>query len=94
MTELTNVWASTAIGVRSEQHTSLPLPDFLDLFNHSWNFVLKCEVIRRRMIVDLRGVVVSQVRWTQHPPFVLPLLMQNRQSCSFKRSTKTEYPVR
>ena len=61
MTELANVQASTAINARSEQHTSLPLPDFLDLFNCSWNFVLKCEVICRRMIVGLRGVIVSQV---------------------------------
>lgn len=64
MTELANVRASTAISVRLEEHTSLPLPDFLELFNHSWSFVLKCEVICRRMIVGLRGVIVSQVRWT------------------------------
>lgn len=61
MTELANVQASTAISARAEQHTSLPLPEFLDLFNYSWNFVLKCEVICRRMIVGLRGVIVSQV---------------------------------
>jgi vacuolar protein sorting-associated protein 54 len=61
MTELANVRASAAISARSEQHTSLSLPEFLDLFNHSWNFVLKCEVICRRMIIGLRGVVVSQV---------------------------------
>ncbi|KAF9651471.1 Vps54-domain-containing protein [Thelephora ganbajun] len=62
MTELANVQASTAINARSEQHTSLPLPEFLDLFNQSWNFVLKCEVICRRMIVGLRGVIVSQAK--------------------------------
>jgi len=61
MAELANVRASTAISARSEQHASLPLPEFLDLFNHSWNFVLKCEIICRRMIIGLRGVVVSQV---------------------------------
>lgn len=60
MAELANVRASTAISARSEQHASLPLPEFLDLFNHSWNFVLKCEIICRRMIIGLRGVVVSQ----------------------------------
>ena len=69
MTELANVRASTAISARSEQHASLPLPDFLDLFNHSWNFVLKCEVICRRMIVGLRGTVVSQVCRTVRLPF-------------------------
>lgn len=62
MTELANVLASAAISARSEQHTSLFLAEFLDLFNHSWSFVLKCEVICRRMIIGLRGVVVSQVR--------------------------------
>lgn len=61
VTELANVRASTAISARAEQHTSLPLPEFLDLFNHSWNFVLKCEIICHRMIVGLRGVIVSQV---------------------------------
>lgn len=61
MTELANAQASTVIGARSEKHNSLLLPEFLDLFNHSWNFVLKCEVICRRMIIGLRGVVVGQV---------------------------------
>jgi vacuolar protein sorting-associated protein 54 len=74
MTELANVRASTAISARSEQHTSLPLPDFLALFNHSWNFVLKCEVICRRMIVGLRGVIVSQVCWIPHPPSPVPII--------------------
>lgn len=31
-------------------------------FNESWRFVVGCEVICRRMIVGLRGAVVSQVR--------------------------------
>jgi vacuolar protein sorting-associated protein 54 len=59
--ELSNARASTIITLRSEQHAALPLPEFLDLFNDSWNFVLKCEVICRRMIVGLRGIIVSQV---------------------------------
>jgi len=73
MTELANVRASVAISARSEQHTSLSLPDFLDLFNHSWDFVLKCEVICRRMIVGLRGVAVSQVCW-KSPTIHLPIV--------------------
>ena len=74
MTELANVRASTAISARSEQHTLLLLPEFLDLFNHSWNFVLKCEVICRRMIIGLRGVVVSQVCGHSRDHFHSPFL--------------------
>jgi vacuolar protein sorting-associated protein 54 len=50
------------VGYRSEQHAALDLGNFLAFFNESWNFVVKCEVICRRMIVGLRGAVVSQVR--------------------------------
>jgi vacuolar protein sorting-associated protein 54 len=59
--ELANTRAAKLIGVRSELHASLELAEFVTLFNESWDFVVKCEVLCRRMIVGLRGVVVSQV---------------------------------
>ncbi|KAF8643808.1 hypothetical protein AX16_008826 [Volvariella volvacea WC 439] len=58
--ELAHIQAANIIIPRAEQHSSLGLPEFLVLFNESWSFVVKCEVICRRMIVGLRGVVVSQ----------------------------------
>lgn len=59
--ELANALAAKVIGHRAEQHTVLDLRDFWTFFNMSWDFVVKSEVICRRMIVGLRGVVVSQV---------------------------------
>lgn len=47
--------------MRVEQHATLQLPEFVEFFNESWSFVVKGEVVCRRMIVGLRGVVVSQV---------------------------------
>lgn len=60
-TELSNSVAASLISPRSERHASLELPEFMQFFDESWSFVVKCEVICRRMIVGLRGVVVSQV---------------------------------
>jgi hypothetical protein len=60
--ELSNTRAAKVVGYRSEQHASLDLGSFLVFFNESWRFVVGCEVICRRMIVGLRGAVVSQVR--------------------------------
>jgi hypothetical protein len=60
--ELSNTRAAKVVGYRSEQHATLDLGSFLSFFNESWSFVVKCEVICRRMIVGLRGAVVSQVR--------------------------------
>ena len=59
--ELANARASAVISVRAEQHISLDLPSFCALFNESWDFVVKSETICRRMIVGLRGTIVSQV---------------------------------
>ena len=61
--ELANARASKVVSVRAEQHTALDLPSFCELFNESWDFVVKSEVICRRMIVGLRGTIVSQVRY-------------------------------
>jgi vacuolar protein sorting-associated protein 54 len=59
--ELSNTQAAKVISLRADQHATLELADFLVFFNESWGFVVKCEIICRRMIVGLRGVVVSQV---------------------------------
>lgn len=59
--ELCNARFSKAFVSRTETHTSqLALPEFVILFKESWNFVLFCEVMCKRMIVGLRGVLVSQ----------------------------------
>ena len=47
--------------MRAEQHVKLELREFLEVFNECWSFVVRCEVTCKRMIVGLRGVVVSQV---------------------------------
>lgn len=49
------------IALRGEQHASLDLPNFASLFNESWNFVIESEKICSRMIVGLRGTMISQV---------------------------------
>lgn len=59
--ELSNTQTAKVISLRADQHATLELADFLVFFNESWGFVVKCEIICRRMIVGLRGVVVSQV---------------------------------
>ena len=59
--EFSNTQAAKVISYRAEQHGALELPDFLVFFNDSWAFVVKCEVLSRRMIVGLRGTVVGQV---------------------------------
>ncbi|KAG1756409.1 Vps54-like protein-domain-containing protein [Suillus paluster] len=60
--DLSNKLAAVLIGYRSEQHAQLDLPDFLTFFNTSWSFVVQCEVICRRMIMGLRGVVLGQAK--------------------------------
>ncbi|TBU35477.1 Vps54-domain-containing protein [Dichomitus squalens] len=65
--ESANARASKVISIRAEQHTALDLPSFCELFNESWDFVVKSEVICRRMIVGLRGTIVSQAKtFLQH----------------------------
>jgi vacuolar protein sorting-associated protein 54 len=64
--ELCNTRAASIISLRSEEHAALDLPDFLEFFSESWSFVVKCEVICRRMIVGLRGVVAGQVSATSY----------------------------
>ncbi|KAG5643229.1 hypothetical protein DXG03_001313 [Asterophora parasitica] len=61
-TELANTHAAKLISTRLDEHASLPLADFLAFFNDSWAFVVRCEVLCRKMIVALRGAVVSQAK--------------------------------
>ncbi|EGO21066.1 hypothetical protein SERLADRAFT_441455 [Serpula lacrymans var. lacrymans S7.9] len=60
--ELVNKLVAKVVGYRSEQHAALDLVKFLALFNESWGFVVKCEVMCRRMIVGLRGTILSQAK--------------------------------
>lgn len=59
--ESANVLTSQVLSTRAEQHVKLDLREFVEVFNECWSFVLSCEVTCKRMIVGLRGVVVSQV---------------------------------
>jgi len=59
--ESANVLTSKVLSTRAEQHIKLELREFLEVFNECWSFVVRCEVTCKRMIVGLRGVVVSQV---------------------------------
>jgi vacuolar protein sorting-associated protein 54 len=60
--ELANANAAKVVALRAEQHTTLELPEFVDVFDASWAFVVRCEVLCRRMIVGLRGTIVSQAK--------------------------------
>ncbi|KAF8637425.1 hypothetical protein AX17_002920 [Amanita inopinata Kibby_2008] len=60
--ELANTQVARVITFRAEQHAALNLAEFLAFFHDTWNFVIKCETICRRMIVGLRGAVVSQAK--------------------------------
>lgn len=60
--ELANTRASKILSVRNEQNASLPLEQFVEVFNESWQFVVATEVLAKRMIVSLRGVAASQAR--------------------------------
>ncbi|KAF6763954.1 retrograde transporter [Ephemerocybe angulata] len=64
--ELANASAAKVVTYRSEQHSALELGEFVDFFNTSWAFVVRCEVLSRRMIIGLRSTVVSQAKqWLQ-----------------------------
>ncbi|KIJ35763.1 hypothetical protein M422DRAFT_212551, partial [Sphaerobolus stellatus SS14] len=60
--ELANARASKVLAVRSEQHAQLTLREFHALFESTWQFVLACETLCRKMIVGLRGAIVSQAK--------------------------------
>lgn len=52
------------LNVRSEEHAKLDLRDFYELFTKTWDFVVRTEVLSRRMIVGLRGAIIGQVSAT------------------------------
>jgi vacuolar protein sorting-associated protein 54 len=56
------VLTSKVLSTRAEQHVKFDLREFVEIFNECWSFVVRCEVTCKRMIVGLRGVIVSQVR--------------------------------
>ncbi|EJD44172.1 Vps54-domain-containing protein [Auricularia subglabra TFB-10046 SS5] len=58
--ELANTRCGKIFGVRSEQHAALPLADFCAIYEAAWAFVLRSEVLNRKMIVGLRGVMLTQ----------------------------------
>ncbi|KAH9930608.1 Vps54-like protein-domain-containing protein [Fomitopsis serialis] len=60
--ELAHTRASRVVALRGEQHASLDLPSFVTLFNESWVFVVESEKICCRMIVGLRGTMISQAK--------------------------------
>lgn len=60
--ELANVRFSKVIGVRTEVHAHLPFADFVEIFDLTWQFVVDCETVCQRMIVGLRGAMVSQAK--------------------------------
>ncbi|KAG6335208.1 hypothetical protein ID866_3879 [Astraeus odoratus] len=60
--DLSNNLAAKVIGYRSEQHAQLDLPSFLAFFNESWGFMVKSETICRRMVMGLRGTILSQAK--------------------------------
>ncbi|KAG6909627.1 hypothetical protein DXG01_016409 [Tephrocybe rancida] len=53
---------SALLPPRLEAHSTLPLPAFLALYTPTWAFVVRSEVLARRMIVSLRGAVVSHAK--------------------------------
>ncbi|KIK59593.1 hypothetical protein GYMLUDRAFT_74478 [Collybiopsis luxurians FD-317 M1] len=61
-TELAHTQTARLLSHRSEVHAGLSLAEFVELFNETWEFVVRCEVVCRRMIVGLRGAVVSQAK--------------------------------
>ncbi|KAK2466748.1 hypothetical protein APHAL10511_001006 [Amanita phalloides] len=62
VTEVAHIQMARVITSRTEQHAALELPQFLAFFHESWEFVIRCETLCRRMIVGLRGAVVSQAK--------------------------------
>lgn len=60
--DLSNKLTAKIISYRAEQHAQLDLPSFLHFFNESWGFVVKCEIICRRVIIGLRGIILSQAK--------------------------------
>ncbi|SPO45549.1 uncharacterized protein PSANT_03235 [Moesziomyces antarcticus] len=50
------------LALRAPPHAALELPSFLVVFQLCWSFVLSSEQLCRKMIVGLRGTVLSQAK--------------------------------
>ncbi|SOV03942.1 uncharacterized protein UDID_04485 [Ustilago sp. UG-2017a] len=50
------------LALRATTHATLELPPFLVVFQLCWSFVLSSEQLCRKMIVGLRGIVLSQAK--------------------------------
>ncbi|KAN0137680.1 Vps54-like domain containing protein [Lactarius tabidus] len=48
--ESANMSISKVISAQADQHVKLDFCEFLETFNKCWNFVVRCEIICRRMI--------------------------------------------
>jgi hypothetical protein len=86
--ESANVLISKVISARADQHVKLDFREFLETFNECWNFVVRCEIICRRMIVGLRGAVVSQVQVEARTWKRIGLTYLDRPSHSFRHFTR------
>jgi vacuolar protein sorting-associated protein 54 len=60
--ELANTRASIIVSSRSEQHSSLSLSEFVEIFNQSMEFVTASEALAKRVLGQLRGVIHAQAR--------------------------------
>jgi vacuolar protein sorting-associated protein 54 len=58
--ELAHLRFSKIISVRTPIHNSLPFVSFLEIFDVSWEFLSKCEIKVKRMIVPLRSMMIFQ----------------------------------
>jgi hypothetical protein len=86
--ELANVTAAKVVSYRSEQHSQLDLPQFIDFFNTSWSFVMRCEVLSRKMIVGLRSTVLGHVSGISVLLGVPLFTFAHRRKRGFRLSTK------
>jgi hypothetical protein len=85
-----NVLTSKVISARAGQHVKLDFREFLETFNECWNFVVRCEIIGRKMVVGLRGTVVSQVRVEAQSWKCVGLTYLDRPSHSSRYYTRLE----
>jgi hypothetical protein len=88
--ESANVLISKVISAQADQHAKLDFRKFLEMFNECWNFVVRCEIICRRMIVGLQGAVVSQVQVEARTWIHVGLTYLDRPSHSSRHFTRLE----
>lgn len=60
--ELANTRASIIVSARSEQHSALPIGEFVEIFNQSMAFVAASEALAKRILGTLRGAMQAQAR--------------------------------